>query len=278
MCKHGIVLYPLCSIWYVQDICLLNDHANKSCRTLFSTLRLSNHPLYAATSTPSRKARAPPRLPYKVSPTTLNVSIFSLNLAGQISASLISLSRTIDDYAENAKKELIPAKQEKAHERIKNFRVELADYRQTLERLKKDREDSVCFSELATCPATHKPWPKFSMLTLRRYSKQPKIEQSSSAVAHTTPKHPRTHTPNPALPKIPRSRQQNRNLSPLAQAPKTTPGKRTLYESKISCRLQTPLWMNTWSEVAPSWAILEISEKCLRGRKKSFTVSVLRWA
>ena len=42
-----------------------------------------------------------------------------------------------------AKKELIPAKQEKAFERIKNFRGELADYRQTLDRLKKDREDNV---------------------------------------------------------------------------------------------------------------------------------------
>ncbi|MCJ1456535.1 protein transport protein bos1 [Mycoblastus sanguinarius] len=63
-------------------------------------------------------------------------------LQGQISASLTSLSRTIDDYAEMAKKELIPAKQEKAHERIKNFRSELSDYRQTLERLKRDREDS----------------------------------------------------------------------------------------------------------------------------------------
>jgi len=42
-----------------------------------------------------------------------------------------------------AKKELIPAKQEKAQERMKNFRGELADYRQSLERLKRDREDSV---------------------------------------------------------------------------------------------------------------------------------------
>lgn len=63
---------------------------------------------------------------------------------GQISASLTSLSRTIDDYSETAKKELIPAKQEKAYERIKNFRAELLDYRRTFDHLKKDREDSVC--------------------------------------------------------------------------------------------------------------------------------------
>ncbi|KAL8728792.1 MAG: hypothetical protein Q9166_005170 [cf. Caloplaca sp. 2 TL-2023] len=63
-------------------------------------------------------------------------------LLGQISASLTSLSRTIDDYSETAKKELIPAKQEKAHDRVKTFRSDLLDYRQTFARLKKDREDS----------------------------------------------------------------------------------------------------------------------------------------
>ncbi|KAL9042561.1 MAG: hypothetical protein Q9180_000524 [Flavoplaca navasiana] len=63
-------------------------------------------------------------------------------LQGQISASLTSLSRTIDDYSETAKKELIPTKKEKAHERIKTFRSDLLDYRQTFNRLKKDREDS----------------------------------------------------------------------------------------------------------------------------------------
>lgn len=42
-----------------------------------------------------------------------------------------------------AKKELVPTKQEKAQDRLKNFRIELADYRQSFDRLKKDREDSV---------------------------------------------------------------------------------------------------------------------------------------
>ncbi|KAL9595920.1 MAG: hypothetical protein Q9219_006146 [cf. Caloplaca sp. 3 TL-2023] len=63
-------------------------------------------------------------------------------LRGQISTSLTSLSRTIDDYSDLAKKELIPTKQEKAYERIKNFRSELLDYRQSFEHLKRDREDS----------------------------------------------------------------------------------------------------------------------------------------
>ncbi|OJJ47063.1 hypothetical protein ASPZODRAFT_95726 [Penicilliopsis zonata CBS 506.65] len=63
-------------------------------------------------------------------------------LQGQIAASLASLSRTIDDYSALSKKELIPAKQEKAFERVKNFRTELSDYRQQFERLKKEREET----------------------------------------------------------------------------------------------------------------------------------------
>ncbi|PYH80161.1 dihydrolipoamide acetyltransferase component of pyruvate dehydrogenase [Aspergillus uvarum CBS 121591] len=60
----------------------------------------------------------------------------------QIAASLASLSRTIDDYSALSKKELIPEKQEKAFERVKNFRTELADYRLHFERLRKQREDA----------------------------------------------------------------------------------------------------------------------------------------
>lgn len=73
-------------------------------------------------------------------------------IIGQISASLTSFSRTIDDYSELAKRELIPAKQEKAHERIKTFRAELLEYRQYLDRLKKDREDTVSSALIVSRP------------------------------------------------------------------------------------------------------------------------------
>ncbi|PYI09887.1 synaptobrevin [Aspergillus sclerotiicarbonarius CBS 121057] len=66
----------------------------------------------------------------------------SAALQGQIAASLASLSRTIDDYSALSKKELIPEKQEKAFERVKNFRTELADYRVHFDRLRKEREDA----------------------------------------------------------------------------------------------------------------------------------------
>ncbi|KAL5340377.1 dihydrolipoamide acetyltransferase component of pyruvate dehydrogenase [Aspergillus crustosus] len=61
---------------------------------------------------------------------------------GQIAASLASLSRTVDDYSALSKRELIPEKQEKAFERVKNFRSELQDYRQHFDELRKQREDA----------------------------------------------------------------------------------------------------------------------------------------
>lgn len=67
----------------------------------------------------------------------------SAALQGQISAALTSFSRTIDDYDNMSKRELIPAKQEKAYARIKSFRAELADYRAQFDNLKKEREDTV---------------------------------------------------------------------------------------------------------------------------------------
>lgn len=65
-------------------------------------------------------------------------------LVGQLAASLASLSRTVDDYSALSKKELIPEKQQKAFDRVKNFRNELMDYRTQFDRLRKEREDAVC--------------------------------------------------------------------------------------------------------------------------------------
>lgn len=64
-------------------------------------------------------------------------------LHGQISASLTSFSRTVDDYAKLAKQEPIQTKQEKAFERIKNFRAELDEYRESFQRIKSANEDVV---------------------------------------------------------------------------------------------------------------------------------------
>ncbi|KAJ0103750.1 vesicle transport v-snare protein [Diaporthe amygdali] len=62
---------------------------------------------------------------------------------GSLSASLTAFQRTIDEYNSLAKQELNPAKQEKALERIRNFRTELADYRREFESLKTQRDDAL---------------------------------------------------------------------------------------------------------------------------------------
>ncbi|KAK0747077.1 hypothetical protein B0T18DRAFT_438776 [Schizothecium vesticola] len=61
---------------------------------------------------------------------------------GALSASLTAFARTIDEYHSLAKQEPVATKQEKAHERIRNFRAELADFRSQLDTLKSSREDA----------------------------------------------------------------------------------------------------------------------------------------
>ncbi|KAI4864737.1 V-snare-domain-containing protein [Hypoxylon rubiginosum] len=62
---------------------------------------------------------------------------------GSLSASLTSFSRTLDEYNALAKQELNPAKQEKAFERIRNFRSELSSFRAQLDEQKEKREDTL---------------------------------------------------------------------------------------------------------------------------------------
>ncbi|KAF1995314.1 protein transport protein BOS1 [Amniculicola lignicola CBS 123094] len=68
--------------------------------------------------------------------TFANSSTASPALQGQINASLTSFSRTIDDYAKLAKQEPVQTKQEKAFERLKNFKTELGEYREEFRRVK----------------------------------------------------------------------------------------------------------------------------------------------
>ncbi|KAI1431486.1 V-snare-domain-containing protein [Xylaria sp. CBS 124048] len=64
-------------------------------------------------------------------------------ILGSLSASLTAFSRTLDEYSALARQELNPAKQEKANERLRNFRVELSQFRAQLDGLKAEREDAV---------------------------------------------------------------------------------------------------------------------------------------
>lgn len=65
------------------------------------------------------------------------------NWVGQISASLASLSRIVEDYDSMARRELVPAKQEKAFTRVKVFRKEIQEYKAQFEKLKGERSTAV---------------------------------------------------------------------------------------------------------------------------------------
>lgn len=56
---------------------------------------------------------------------------------------MTSFSRTVDDYNRLAKQEIVEDKKEKAIGRIKNFKSDLADFREQFEKLKKEREEAV---------------------------------------------------------------------------------------------------------------------------------------
>lgn len=72
-----------------------------------------------------------------------NPATASAALQGQISTSLTNLSRTLTDYENLSRNELSTEKKDKAAERLKNFRADLASYRIQFDELKKERDTAV---------------------------------------------------------------------------------------------------------------------------------------
>lgn len=63
-------------------------------------------------------------------------------LQGQLTSSLTSFSRTLDDYQRNIDNELVPDKAEKGRARIATFRTELLDFRSRFAELKHEKEEA----------------------------------------------------------------------------------------------------------------------------------------
>ncbi|CAK4034668.1 transport BOS1 [Lecanosticta acicola] len=63
-------------------------------------------------------------------------------LQGQITTSLASFSRTLDDYDRSVQDELVPEKADKGRDRISNFRSELLEFRSRFAELKHEREQA----------------------------------------------------------------------------------------------------------------------------------------
>ncbi|KAG5990249.1 hypothetical protein E4U54_004146 [Claviceps lovelessii] len=61
---------------------------------------------------------------------------------GNISASLSSFSKTINEYNHLARQEIVSRKQEEAFARVKRFRQDLSDFRSQLDGLKQAREEA----------------------------------------------------------------------------------------------------------------------------------------
>jgi hypothetical protein len=72
----------------------------------------------------------------------------SPHLQAQLNASLTTFARTVDDYGKLAKQEPVQTKQEKAFERLKNFKAELEEYRESFKRIKSANEDIVRIDRL----------------------------------------------------------------------------------------------------------------------------------
>lgn len=66
-----------------------------------------------------------------------------LSLQGQISATLTTFTRTIQDYSNAAQNEIIQERKERAQTRIENFKSELEQARQQFQRLKQEREEGL---------------------------------------------------------------------------------------------------------------------------------------
>lgn len=61
---------------------------------------------------------------------------------GNVSASLSSFSKTLDDYANLANSEIVPKKQTEALDRVRRFREDLSSFRTQVDALRTERDES----------------------------------------------------------------------------------------------------------------------------------------
>ncbi|KAH8168667.1 hypothetical protein LIA77_11931 [Sarocladium implicatum] len=101
---------------------------------------------------------------------------------GNVSASLASFSKALDEYNNLARQEIVPKKQEEAFERVKRFRQDLTDCRSQVDALKKTRDESQHQANRA------------ELLGRRPYNATPENPYAnvSSTTTHSTfqPRHP----------------------------------------------------------------------------------------
>ena len=199
-----------------------------------------------------------------------------------------------------AKRELIPAKQEKARERLKNFRAELSDFQETFQRLKGSHEENVK-SLFSLYPPPMET--TIQAVILARLSRRPYFLTGSADIAFvftsnklytltiitnsihaalTTSQPPKTHiaTLNRNLPShFPlihlftlhlQTTLMPPTISHSVPRPKNILERPTLFANNPSWHKRMPNWMSIWSEDEPCWEIWASKERCSKGRKSGF--------
>jgi hypothetical protein len=171
-------------------------------------------------------------------------------LQAQLNASLATFSRTVDDYGKLAKQEPVQTKQEKAFERLKNFRSELDEYRES-------------FNEEVVRSSRH---VLARILVDMGCRKPQKHAQSCLVAARITPRRLKTHTPNRTSthhirPSPPLNRAiptpHTRQIRILLAHPKaaTMIERGTFFARMHSSVKHRTSSTNFLTEVVPSWAI-----------------------
>ena len=100
---------------------------------------------------------------------------------GNVSASLASFSKTVDEYNALAKQEIVPKKHEEALERVRRFRTDLSSFRTEVDALKKAREE-----------IQHQTNRSEILGQLRPYNATPENPYANVSSSHSTfqPRHP----------------------------------------------------------------------------------------
>ncbi|KPM38025.1 hypothetical protein AK830_g8517 [Neonectria ditissima] len=106
---------------------------------------------------------------------------------GNVSASISSFTKTLDEYQSIARQEIVPKKQEEAFERVKRFREDLSDFRSQLDSLRKTRDDAQHQSN------------RTELLGRRPYNATPEnpYANTTTTTTHSTfqPRHQSQHQP-----------------------------------------------------------------------------------
>ncbi|CAG9940149.1 unnamed protein product [Clonostachys rosea f. rosea IK726] len=96
---------------------------------------------------------------------------------GNVSASLATFTKSIDEYNALARQEIVPKKQEEAIERVRKFREDLSSFRSDIDVLKKTRDDALHQANRSELLGNRRPY-QASSTPENPYAHQPQTPRS----------------------------------------------------------------------------------------------------